>query len=103
MATTTHQAGLDHPAAEPDTAPSPEQSPPRRRTGQWAAWGFLAPIVIYMLVFYAYPLYRNIDLSLRDYTIRSFINGNATFIGFQNYLTAYHNPTSTRLSSRSSR
>ena len=93
MATTTHQAGLDHPAAEPGTATSPEPSPPRRRTGQWAAWGFLAPIVIYMLVFYAYPLYRNIDLSLRDYTIRSFINGNATFIGFQNYLTAYHTPT----------
>ena len=46
-----------------------------------------------MLVFYAYPLYRNIDLSLRNYTIRSFINGNASFIGFQNYVTAFHNPT----------
>ncbi len=94
MATTTHQAGLDHPVAEPEPAPPPDQrKPQRRQTGQWAAWGFLAPIVIYMLVFYAYPLYRNIDLSLRDYTIRSFINGNASFIGFQNYVTAYHNPT----------
>lgn len=93
MATTTHQAGPPTPVAEPEAAPSPEQPATRRRTGQLAAWGFLAPIVIYMLVFYAYPLYRNIDLSLRDYTIRSFINGNASFIGFQNYVTAYHNPT----------
>jgi multiple sugar transport system permease protein len=90
MATTTHQAGTDHPVAELDVASPPVR---RRSSGQWAAWGFLAPILIYMLVFYAYPLYRNIELSLRNYTIRSFINGNATFIGFQNYLTAYHNPT----------
>jgi multiple sugar transport system permease protein len=93
MATTTSQAGLDQPVVERDVAPPPERPVRQRRTGQWAAWGFLAPIGIYMVVFYAYPLYRNIELSLRNYTIRSFIDGNATFIGFQNYLTAYRNPT----------
>ncbi|MGP4105434.1 hypothetical protein ACTWPW_64505, partial [Nonomuraea sp. KM90] len=45
----------------------------RRRSGQWAAWAFLAPVVAYLLVFYAYPLFRNVELSLRSYTVRSFV------------------------------
>lgn len=52
---------------------------------QWAAWGFLLPIAVYLLVFYAFPLYRNIELSLRDYTVRSFVQGDAPFTGFANY------------------
>ena len=61
-------------AAERSTAlPTPGRRP--RRRGQWAAWAFLAPVVVYLVVFYAYPLYRNLDLSLRDYTVRSFIDG----------------------------
>ncbi len=55
------------------------------RAGRWAAWAFLAPVVVYLLVFYAYPLYRNVDLSLRDYTVRSFVQGDAPFIGLANY------------------
>jgi multiple sugar transport system permease protein len=80
------------PAAGPAQA-SPRDRPARNRSGQWAAWGFLTPIVVYLLIFYAYPLYRNIDLSLRNYTVRSFINGDADFTGFKNYSVAFHDPT----------
>ena len=65
----------------------------RRRSGQWAAWGFLAPVVLYLVAFYAYPLYRNIDLSVRNYTVRSFVQGGAKFIGLDNYQTVIHDPT----------
>lgn len=67
----------------------------RRRPGpeRWAAWGFLAPVTIYLGVFYAYPLYRNIDLSLRNYTVRSFVQGDAPFTGLTNYQTVLHDPT----------
>ena len=54
---------------------------------------FLAPVAIYLLVFYAYPLYRNLDLSLRDYTVRSFVQGDAPFIGLGNYRTVFADPT----------
>jgi multiple sugar transport system permease protein len=64
-----------------------------RRSGQWAAWAFLAPIVIYLVAFYAYPLYRNLDLSLRHYTVRSFVQGGAPFSGLDNYRTAVADPT----------
>ncbi len=56
-----------------------------RGGGQWAAWGFLAPVVVYLGLFYAYPLYKNVDLSLRDYTVMSFVHGGAPFAGLGNY------------------
>jgi len=79
-------------AAERSAAlPTPGRRP--RRRGQWAAWAFLAPVVVYLVVFYAYPLYRNLDLSLRDYTVRSFIDGNAPFVWFANYVAVFQDPT----------
>ncbi|MET9776616.1 sugar ABC transporter permease [Streptomyces sp. NPDC006367] len=77
-----------------ETAPSPAPARTRRRppSPQWAAWGFLAPVTLYLVLFYAYPLYRNIDLSLRDYTVRSFVRGDAPFTGPENYLTVLADP-----------
>ncbi|WP_405946441.1 sugar ABC transporter permease [Streptomyces prunicolor] len=72
-------------------------APPRARrrptSQQWAAWGFLTPVTLYLVLFYAYPLYRNIDLSLRNYTVRSFVQGDAPFTGFANYRTVLDDPT----------
>lgn len=65
----------------------------RRRSDQLAAWGFLAPVTVYLAVFYAYPLYRNLDLSLRDYGVASFVHGGAPFTGVKNYQTVVHDPT----------
>ncbi|MGW3726704.1 carbohydrate ABC transporter permease [Streptomyces sp. NPDC000851] len=71
-------------AGEPPSAPRPRIRV-RGRSTQWAAFAFLAPLVAYLLAFYAYPLYRNIDLSLHDYTVRSFVQGGAEFTGLANY------------------
>ncbi|WP_436527292.1 carbohydrate ABC transporter permease [Actinoplanes sp. HUAS TT8] len=65
----------------------------RRARGQWAAWAFLAPVIIYLVAFYAYPLYRNLDLSLRHYTVRSFVQGDAPFSGADNYRTVFDDST----------
>jgi len=65
----------------------------RARSGQWAAWAFLAPVVIYLAVFYAFPLFRNIELSVKDYTVRSFVQGNAPFVGLDNYVKVFQDPT----------
>jgi multiple sugar transport system permease protein len=70
-----------------------EKSAVRARGSQWAAWAFLAPIVAYLAAFYAYPLYRNLDLSLRHYTVRSFVQGDAPFSGLDNYRTVVADPT----------
>lgn len=57
----------------------------RSRSTRWAAVGFAAPLVVYLLAFYAFPLWRNIELSLHDYTPRAFVQGNAEFVGLDNY------------------
>ncbi|MEW1773848.1 sugar ABC transporter permease [Streptomyces sp. NPDC086777] len=76
------------------TAPSTRAARERRRPAspQWAAWGFLAPVTLYLALFYAYPLYRNLDLSLRDYTVRSFVQGDAPFTGLANYRKVFDDP-----------
>jgi multiple sugar transport system permease protein len=60
---------------------------------RWVGWAFLAPVTVYLGAFYAYPLYRNLDLSLRHYTVRSFVQGGAPFSGLDNYRTAVDSPT----------
>ncbi|MDC2954241.1 sugar ABC transporter permease [Streptomyces gilvifuscus] len=64
-------------------------SPTKQRT----AWAFLAPVTVYLALFYAFPLYRNLDLSLRDYTVRSFVQGDAPFTGLANYRKVLTDPT----------
>jgi multiple sugar transport system permease protein len=69
----------------------PRRRGPRRR--QAVAWAFLGPAVLHLAVCYAYPLYRNIELSLHDYTLRAFVYGGARFSGLENYRTVLHDPT----------
>ncbi|WP_329310658.1 carbohydrate ABC transporter permease [Streptomyces sp. NBC_01262] len=87
--------GGDAAAATAAPPARPDGRPKRRRprSQQWAAWGFLAPVVLYLAAFYAYPLYRNIDLSVRDYTVRSFVQGDAPFTGLANYRKILADPT----------
>jgi multiple sugar transport system permease protein len=75
--------------------PVPSRRGGRLHSKQWAAWAFLAPVTVYLLAFYAYPLYRNLDLSLRNYTVESFVQGNAAFTGWANYAAVIHDPTFT--------
>jgi multiple sugar transport system permease protein len=78
-----------------DTRPS-TPAPRRRRGGlsgsRWVAAAFAAPLVIYLVAFYAYPLIRSIDLSVHDYTVRAFVQGNAEFVGLKNYIDVITSP-----------
>lgn len=87
--------------APPETpasdAPAAEKPPARRRRSKlggsrWVAAAFAAPLLVYLAAFYAYPLYRSIDLSVHDYTVRAFVQGNAKFVGLQNYVDVVTSP-----------
>jgi len=65
----------------------------QRRRSQFTAWAFIAPLAAYLAAFYLYPLYRNLDLSLHHYTVRSFVDNNAPFSGWANYSQVLHDPT----------
>ncbi|WP_100444793.1 carbohydrate ABC transporter permease [Glycomyces xiaoerkulensis] len=73
-------------------APPPDRHRRRGVPGsarQWTALGFAAPLLAYLLLFYAYPLWRNLDLSLHDYTVRAFVQGDPDFAGFANYAEVF--------------
>lgn len=91
------RSAVRHRDGAADAAPSRGTRQTRRsrmlRSTQWAAWGFIAPVAVYLGLFYAYPLYRNIDLSIRSYTVTSFVSGNAPFAGFANYSSIFSSST----------
>ncbi|MGW2959460.1 carbohydrate ABC transporter permease [Streptomyces sp. NPDC001220] len=53
----------------------------------------MTPLLAYLCAFYVYPLCRNLDLSLRDYTVRSFVAGDAPFSGWDNFRKVLDDPT----------
>ncbi|MEU7476850.1 sugar ABC transporter permease [Lentzea sp. NPDC042327] len=57
-----------------------------------AAWAFAAPLSAYLLISYAYPLYTTVELSLRGYTVRTFVRGGAPFVGLDNYVAVFADP-----------
>ena len=86
--------GVREGAASTGAAPSGRaRNGPNRWREQLTAWAFIAPVAIYLVIFYAYPLYRNIDLSVRNYTLRSFIDGTADFVGLDNYVAVVRDST----------
>jgi multiple sugar transport system permease protein len=90
-------AGADSPAPARGPADAATRRARRGRratpgSSQLAAWAFLAPVTVYLLLFYAYPLYRNLDLSLRDYTVYTFVHGGAPFTGLADYRTVVADP-----------
>jgi multiple sugar transport system permease protein len=87
------RSAVRHRAGAARAAPAPARRARLRHSTQWAAWGFLAPVAVYLAVFYAYPLYRNIDLSIRSYTVASFVTGDAPYAGFANYSDIIHSST----------
>ena len=54
---------------------------------------FLLPAIIYMLLFYGYPLFYSIQVSLEIYDLQAEISGVAAFIGLNNYIAVVQDPT----------
>jgi len=56
-----------------------------RRRARAAQVLFLAPAVVYIVLFFGYPAVKNMTMSVQDYTTRAFITGEAPWIGLDNY------------------
>jgi len=55
----------------------------RERTAQWL---FLVPAIAYVLVFFGYPIVKNLVMGSQDYTVRTFVSGEAPWVGLDNYV-----------------
>ncbi len=81
-----------------DGAAAIAAAPPIHRAASWkrrnelACYLFMLPAAIFVLVFYLYPIINNIVMSFQRYTARSFVTGEAPFIGLGNFERLFSNP-----------
>ena len=64
----------------------------RKQRNQLVALAFLTPAVIYILIFYGFPIVRNLTMSFQAYTTTTFYTGEAPFVALQNYRDVISNP-----------
>ena len=57
---------------------------PRAR-GRLLELAFLVPAVVYLLLFFAYPVVKNVQMGFQEYTTRTFFTGEAPWVGLANY------------------
>lgn len=50
-----------------------------------AQWLFIVPAAIYLLVFFGYPLVKNLTMSFQSYTTATFYTGQSPWNGLTNY------------------
>ncbi|EFL43149.1 carbohydrate ABC transporter permease [Streptomyces fungicidicus] len=86
MTTSTVTAPASAKTARKAAAPDPARRRLRRRLAQW---GFVAPAVVFMLLFFGYPLVRNIVMSFQHYTPKTFFTGEAPFNGTDNWSSVF--------------
>ncbi len=53
---------------------------------------FLLPLLIYVCIFFGYPLWYSIQVSLENYDLQAEITGVAAFVGVSNYIADFNNP-----------
>ncbi len=86
MTTSTVTAATSATTPGPSAAPDPARTRLRRRV---ARWGFVAPAVVFMLLFFGYPLVRNVLMSFQHYTPKTFFTGEAPFNGTDNWSSVF--------------
>src|SRR3954447_8025109 len=64
----------------------------RRPPSFWAGLAFIVPLVAYLVLLYAWPLYENVSLSLHRYTRATLVTGKAPFVGFDIYREVLSSP-----------
>ena len=52
---------------------------------------FVLPAVVYICLFFGYPLVQNIVMSFQNYTTSTFFTGVAPWVGFANYISVFRN------------
>ncbi|CAM5363007.1 Sugar ABC transporter permease OS=Streptomyces alboniger OX=132473 GN=CP975_23845 PE=3 SV=1 [Streptomyces alboniger] len=85
MSTTTASPSSAAETAALKAGPAPAGRRRRGPGGRLAQWGFVAPAVLFMLLFFGYPLVRNVVMSFQSYTPKTFFTGEAPFNGLDNW------------------
>ena len=58
-----------------------------RRREELGKWGFLLPALVFMALFFGYPIVKNVTMSFQEYTTATFYTGEAPWVGLGNYVS----------------
>jgi multiple sugar transport system permease protein len=72
-----------------DVAQKRPRAPMARQLRKASGWLFIAPAVIFVAIFFGYPVVQNVLMSFQDYTTATFYTGEAPWVGFANYATVF--------------
>src|SRR5262245_58601660 len=72
-------------SADAVTSPGAQRARRLRLDGALVRLSFVLPAIVYLAAMFGYPLYYNVSMSLRRFTVASFLTGEAPFVGFANY------------------
>jgi multiple sugar transport system permease protein len=73
-------------------APLPHRAASWKRRNDLAGYLFMLPAAIFVLIFYVYPIVNNFVMSFQRYTAKSYVTGEAPFIGLGNFVRLVSNP-----------
>lgn len=82
--TTTVRESAQVSGTEP-TERSRRSRPGAERRRVVSQWLFVVPAVLYMLMFFSFPLVRNVVMSFQSYTPATYFTGEAPFTGLDNW------------------
>lgn len=76
-----------------DQQASPPSRARRRNIARYTTrWLFVLPAVLFVAVFFGYPIVKNITMSFQEYTTTTFYTGKAPWVGVANYLDIFKDP-----------
>ncbi|MFC4014089.1 carbohydrate ABC transporter permease [Nonomuraea purpurea] len=64
------------------------KTPRPRLLRRWTQWLFCLPAILFVAVFFGYPIVQNIVMSFQEYTTETFYTGEAPWVGLANYVTS---------------
>ncbi|KMS85195.1 ABC transporter permease [Streptomyces regensis] len=65
--------------------PVPDLSARARLRARVSGWLFLLPALVHLLLFFGYPIVKNVVMSFQEYSPTTFYTGAAPFVGLRNY------------------
>jgi multiple sugar transport system permease protein len=78
-------------ASTVSNAPASGRGTPARRRARLKEksiqWLFLVPALVYIVLFFGYPVIKNVTMSFQDYSTKTFFTGEAPWVGIANYVT----------------
>jgi len=70
---------------ERPTTAATENRSSMKRSNRWVTVLFLGPAILYLALFFGYPVVKNVIMGFQQYDIATFFTGEAPWVGFANY------------------